>query len=84
MSVPLSNIVFAGYADDNTPYTYSSNIKRSNCAQQCSRSNRETLFSGFLRIVANVDNCHLASSETAVDTHISDPMVSYEKKESNC
>ena len=35
-------------------------------------------------LVANAGNCHLASSETAVDTHISDPMISYEKKESNC
>ena len=31
-------------------------------------------------LVANADKCHLASSETAVDTHISDPMISYEKK----
>ena len=40
-----ANIDFAGYADDNTPYTFSSNIKK--CARQSTRSIRKTCFIGF-------------------------------------
>ena len=36
-----ANIDFAGYADDNTPYTCSSNIKK--CATQSTRSIRKNV-----------------------------------------
>ena len=39
------NIDFAGYADDNTLYIYSSNIKK--CARPSTRSIRKNVSLGF-------------------------------------
>ena len=55
------NIDFAGYADDNTPYTYSSKILDDNIPYTYSANH----------LVANVEKCHLlTSSNLPVDIRI--------------
>ena len=52
-----ANTDFAGYANDNTPYTYSSNIRK--CARQSTRSIKK-MFHWFStnNLVANAGKCH--------------------------
>ena len=74
-----SKIAFAGYADANTPYTYSSNI------QTVLNNLHEAieLFELFStnHPVANVDKCHLlTNSKTATDIHISYATILNEKR----
>ena len=64
-----SNITFAGYVDDNTPYTYSSNMQTmlTNLHEAI-----EKLFQLFSmnHPIANVDKSHLlTSSKTATDIY---------------
>ena len=75
-----SNIAFAGYTDDNTPYTYSSNLQTvlNNLQEKIEKS--FGWFSVNYR-VANLGKCHqLTSSKTAIDIHISDATISNEKR----
>ena len=70
-----ANIDFAGYADDNSPYTYSSNIKNVLDNLQVAL---EKMFHWFAtnNLVANVGKCHLlTSSKTPVDIHISNTEI---------
>ena len=70
------NIDFPGYADDNTPYTYSSKIEHVLANLQGAS---ETLFSWFSanHSVANAGKCHLlASSNLPVDIHITNTKIS--------
>ena len=55
------NIDFAGYADDNTPYTYSSNIEE---VLENLHGTLEKLFQWFSanHLVANAGKCHLLTS----------------------
>ena len=65
------NIDFAGYADDNTRYTYSSNIK--NVLDNLQGASHK-IFHWFSanNQVANASKFHLlTSSKTPVDIHIS-------------
>ena len=67
----LANIDSAGYADDNNPYTYSSNIKNVLGNLQGAL---EKMFHGFStnKLVANARKCHLlTSSKMPVEIHIS-------------
>ena len=71
---------FAGYADDNTPDTYSSNMQTvlNNVQEEI-----EKLFEWFSvnYLVANVDKCHqLTSSKIEIDIPISDVTISNEKR----
>ena len=64
------NIDFTGYADDNTPYTYSSKIEHVLSNLQGAS---EKLFSWFSanHLVANAGKCHLlTSSNLPVDIRI--------------
>ena len=70
-----ANIDFAGYADDNTPYTYSSNIKNALDNLQGALKKMFYWFSTN-NLVANADKCHLlTSSNTSVDIHISNTEI---------
>ena len=75
---PTSND-FAGYTDDNTPYTYSSNIKN---VIQSTKSIRK-MFHWFStnNLVASAGKCHLlTSSKTPVDIHISNNEILNEER----
>ena len=75
---PTSND-FAGYTDDNTPYTYSSNIKN---VIQSTKSIRK-MFHWFStnNLVASAGKCHLlTSSKTPVDIHISNTEILYKER----
>ena len=66
-----ANIDFAGYADDNTPYVYSSNTKN---VLDNLQGALEKIFHWFStnHLVVNAGKCHLlTSSKTPVDIHIS-------------
>ena len=70
------NIDFAGYADDNTPYTYSSKIEHVLSNLQGAS---EKLFSWFSanHLVANAGKCHLlTSSNLPVDIRITNTKIS--------
>ena len=70
------NIDFAGYADDNSPYTYSSKIEHVLTNLQ---SASEKLFSWFSanHLVANAGKCHLlTSSNLPVDIRITNTKIS--------
>ena len=70
------NIDFAGYADDNTPYTYSSKIEHVLTNLQGAS---ERLFSWFSanHLVANAGKCHLlTSSNLPVDIRITNIKIS--------
>ena len=70
------NIDFAGYADDNTPYTYSSKIEDVPSNLQGAS---EKLFSWFSanHLVANAGKCHLlTSSNLPVDIRITNTKIS--------
>ena len=70
------NIDFAGYADDNTPYTYSSKIEHVLTNLQ---SPSEKLFYWFSanHLVANAGKCHLlTSSNLPVDIRITNTKIS--------
>ena len=65
-----ANIDFAGYADNNTPYTYSSDIKN---VLDNLQGSLEKMFHWLSKsnLVANAGKCHLlTSSKTPVDIHI--------------
>ena len=75
-----ANIDFAGYADDNTPYTYSSNIKN---VLDNLQGALEKMFHWFStnNLVANAGKCHvLTSSKTPVDIHISNTEILNEER----
>ena len=70
------NIDFAGYADDNTPYTYSSKIEHVLTNLQGAS---EKLFYWFSanHLVANAGKCHLlTSSNLPVDIRITNTKIS--------
>ena len=70
------NIDFTGYADDNTPYTYSSKIEHVLTNLQGAS---EKLFSWFSanHLVANAVKCHLlTSSNFPVDIRITNTKIS--------
>ena len=70
-----ANIDFAGYADDNTPYTYSSNIKN---VLDNLQGALEKMFQWFStkNLVPNAKKCHLlTSSITPVDINISNTEI---------
>ena len=70
------NIDFTGYADDNTPYTYSSKIEHVLSNLQGAS---EQLFSWFSanHLVANAGKCHLlTSSNLPVDIRITNTKIS--------
>ena len=70
------NIDFAGYADDNTPYAYSSKIEDVLSNLQGAS---EKLFSWFSanHLVANAGKCHLlTSSNLPVDIRITNTKIS--------
>ena len=70
------NIDFAEYADDNTPYTYSSKIEHILTNLQ---TTSEKLFSWFCEnhLVANAEKCHLlTSSNLPVDICITNTNIS--------
>ena len=70
------NIDFAGYADDNTPYTYSSKIEHILTNIQ---SASEKLFSWFFanHLEANAGKCHLlTSSNLPADIPITNTKIS--------
>ena len=74
------NIYFAGYADDNTPYTYSSNIEEVLINLEGSLGK---LFKWFSEnhLVANAGKCHLlTSSKTPVEIKISNKEIPNEQK----
>ena len=74
------NIDFAGYADDNTPYTYSSKTEHE-LTQLHGAS--EKLFCWFSanHLVANAEKCHLlTSSNLPVDIRITNTKLSNVKK----
>ena len=75
-----ANIDFAGYADDNTPYTYSSNIKN---VLDNLQGALEKMFHWFStnNLVANAGKFHfLTSSNTRVDILIYDTKILNEEK----
>ena len=75
-----ANIHFAGYADDNTPYTYSSNKK--NVLDNL----QEALVKPFHRfstshLVANTGKCHLLTSyKSPIDIHICNTEIENEER----
>ena len=74
--VTPENTDFAGYVDDNTPYTYSSKIEH--VLSNLQRAS-EKLFSWFSanHLVANTGKCHLlTSSNLPVHIHISNTEIS--------
>ena len=77
------NIDFAGYADDNTPYTYSSKIEHVLTNLQ---SASEKLFSWFSanHLVANARKCHLLTSSNYLLISVLPILRSQMWKELNC
>ena len=74
------NIVFAGYADDKTLYTYFSKIEHVLTNLQ---GGSEKLFSWFSanHLVANTGKCHLpTSSNLPVDIRITNTKISNVEK----
>ena len=70
-----ANINFAGYADDNSPYTYSSNIKNMLDNLQGAL---EKMFHWFStnHLILNTEKCRLLTSwKTPVDIHISNAEI---------
>ena len=70
-----ANIDFAGYADDNTPYTYSSNIKN---VLDNLQGALEKMFQWLStnNLVANAKKCHLLTSSIApIDINISNTEI---------
>ena len=69
------NIDFAGYVDDNTPYTYSSKIKHVLTNLQGAS---EKLFSWFSanELVANAGKCHLTNFNLPVAIRITNTNIS--------
>ena len=74
-----ANIDFAGYADDNVPYTYSSNIKNLLDNLQGAFENMFHWFSTN-NLVANAGKFLLASPKTPVDIHISNNEILNEER----
>ena len=77
------NIDFTGYADDNTPYTYSSKIEHVLSNLQGAS---EKLFSWFSanHLVANAEKCHLLTSSNLLLISVL-PILRYQMwKELNC
>ena len=75
-----ANIDFTGYADDNTPYTYSSNIKS---LLENLPGVLEKMFHWFStnNLVANAGKCHLlTSSKTPVGIDISNTKILNEER----
>ena len=75
-----ANIDFAGYPDDNIPYTYSSNIE--NVLDNLQGAS-EKMFHWFStnHLVANAGKYHLlTSSKTPVDIHISNTEILNEER----
>ena len=75
---------FAGYADDNTPYTYSSNIGE---VLEDLQGALEQLFQWFSanHLVANAEKCHLlTSSKITKNIAISNTNVSSEQNKKLC
>ena len=75
-----ANIDFAGYADDNSPYTYSANIKNMLDNLQ---GTLEKMFHWLStnNLVTNARKCHLlTSSKTPVDIHISNTEILSEER----
>ena len=73
------NIDFAGYADDNTPYTYSSKIEHVLTNLQNLQGASEKLFSWFSanHLVINAGKCHLlTSSNLPVHIRITNTKIS--------
>ena len=69
------NIDFAGYADNNTPYTYSSDIKN---VLDNLQGSLEKMFHWLSKnnLVANAGKCHLlTSSKTPVNIYISNTEI---------
>ena len=74
------DIDFAGYADDNTPYTCSSNIEK---VLENLQGALEQLFQWFTpnHLVANAEKCHLLTSfKITNNIAISNTNVSSEQK----
>ena len=74
------NIDFAGHADDNTPYTYSSNIEN---VLDNLKGALERMFHWFSanHLVANAGKCHLlTSSTTPVNIHASNTEILNKKR----
>ena len=74
------HIDFAGYADDNTPYKYSSKIEN---VLHNLQGALEKMFHWFStnRLVANAGKCRLlTSSKTSVDIHISNTEILNEER----
>ena len=70
------NIDFAGYADDNTSYTYSSKTEHVLTNLQGASENLFHWFSAS-HFVANAGKCHLlTSSNLPVDIHINNTKIS--------
>ena len=70
-----ANIDFARYADNNTPYTYSSNIKNVLDNLQGALGKMFHWFSTN-NLVANSGKCHLlTTSKTPIDIHISNTEI---------
>ena len=79
----LKYIDFAGYADDNTPYTYSSDIEDE---LEHLQGELEQLFQRFSanHLVANAGKCHLlTSSKITKNIAISNTKFQVNKKLSN-
>ena len=79
----LKNIDFAGYADDNTPYLYSSDIEDE---LENLQGALEPLFRWFSanHLVANAGKCHLpTSSKILKNIAISSTKFQVKKKLSN-
>ena len=79
----LKNIDFAGYADDNTPYTYSSDTDDE---LENLQGALEQLFQWFSanHLVANAGKCHLLnSSKILKNIAISNTKFQVNKKLSN-
>ena len=75
-----ANIDFTRYADDNTPYTYSSNIE---IVLDNLQGALEKMFHWFStnHLVANAEKYHLLiSSKTSVDIHTSNTEILNEEK----
>ena len=75
-----ANIDFAGYADDNTPYKYSSKIEN---VLHNLQGALEKMFHWFStnRLVANAGKGRLlTSSKTSVDIHISNTEILNEER----
>ena len=70
------NIDFTGYADDNTPYTYSSKIEHVLSNLQGTSEKLCSWFSAN-HLVANAGKCHLlTSSNLPVDIRITNTKIS--------